>query len=155
MANVPLLLGAGPAYVIDGRYDVLSHNPPVFDPFPGLAATGDPPNLARWTFLAPEARRAVVDREVEARGLLARLRSIAAKHEGDPRFESLVDELREGCPEVRRWWRHYDVEPRHGGRKRPRGPDGEIIDYAYAVFHVAERPEQTLVVYATSGDAGV
>lgn len=153
VAAVPLLLPSHPAFVIDGAYEVLSHNPATERVFPGLVtADGRPPNFARWTFLEPRAREVLVDWEAEARGLLARLRTLAGARPGDPRFGRLVDELHEGSPEVRQWWPRFEVEARGGGHKRLRSPDGGVVTYAYTAFHVAGRPEQTLVIYAASND---
>ncbi|MFG2621796.1 helix-turn-helix transcriptional regulator [Streptomyces sp. NPDC048507] len=150
VAAVPLLLQPHPAYVIDGAYEVLSHNPATERAFPGLVTGngGPPPNFVRWTFLEPRAREVLVDWEAEARGLLARLRTLTGAHPGDPRFGRLVDELHGGSPEVRQWWPHFEVEARGGGHKRLRSPDGAVVTYAYTAFHVSGRPEQTLVIYA-------
>ncbi|MFE5541234.1 helix-turn-helix transcriptional regulator [Streptomyces sp. NPDC056492] len=153
VAAVPLLLQPHPAFLIDVTYDVLSHNPATERVFPGLV-TGDGrrPNFARWTFLEPRAREVLVDWEPEARGLLARVRSLAGAHPGDPRFGRLVGELHEGSAEVRDWWPRFEVEARGGGHKRLRSPDGGVVTYAYAAFHAAGRPEQTLVIYAAPND---
>ncbi|MEL5953442.1 helix-turn-helix transcriptional regulator [Streptomyces sp. CLV115] len=148
VAAVPLLLQPHPAYVIDGTYDVLSRNPATEKVFPGLVTEdGRLPNFARWVFFEPRAREVLVDWEPEARGLLARVRTLAGARPGDPRFGRLVDELHEGSPEVRAWWPQFEVEPRRGGHKRLRSPDGDVVTYAYTAFHVAGRPEQTLVIY--------
>lgn len=155
VAAVPLLLQPHPAYVIDGTYDVLSHNPATERVFPGLVtAAGRPPNFVRWTFLEPRAREVLVDWEPEARGLLARVRTLTGAHPGDPRIGRLVDELHEGSSEVREWWPRFEVEARSGGRKRLRSPDGGVVTYAYTAFHVAGRLEQTLVIYAASSTPG-
>lgn len=149
VAAVPLLLQPSPAYIINGTYDVLSHNQAAEELFPHLTApVGRPPNFARWVFLEPAARSVLVDWEQEARGLLARLRTLAARHPGDARYDGLVDELKAGSPEVSAWWPRYDVQPRHGGRKRLRCPDRGVVEFAYTVFHLAEEPEQTLVIYS-------
>ncbi|WP_432010515.1 helix-turn-helix transcriptional regulator [Streptomyces cucumeris] len=148
-AAVPLLLQPHPAYVIGGTYDVLSHNQAADDLFPHLIGTEDrPPNFLRWVFLEPAARDVLVDWEPEARGLLARLRTLAGRHPGEPRYTRLIDELTAASPEVRSWWPRYDVQVRHGGRKRLRRPERGVVEYAYTAFHLAERPDQTLVVYA-------
>ncbi|KMO94928.1 helix-turn-helix transcriptional regulator [Streptomyces roseus] len=149
VAAVPLLLQPHPAFLIDGTYEVLSHNPATERVFPGLVtADGRRPNFARWTFLEPRARKVLVDWEPEARGLLARVRSLAGAHPGDPRFRRLVEELHEDSAEVRDWWPRFEVEARGGGHKRLRAPDGGVVTYAYTAFHAAGRPEQTLVIYA-------
>lgn len=152
VAAVPHLLQPQPAYIIDGAYDVLSCNRAALALFPHLVATADrPANLARWTFLEPAARDVVVDWEPEARGLLARLRTLAGRHPGDPRFMRLIDELKAGSSHMRAWWPQYDVQIRHGGRKRLRPPGREEADFLYTAFHLAEDPELTLVIYTEDG----
>lgn len=169
-AAVPQLLQPNPAYLIAGNYDVLSHNRAAGELFPRLF--GDepeqrpddgserppddelerPPNLVRWMFLEPEARDVVVDWEPEARGLLARLRTQAARHPADPRYTRLIDELTDGSPQARAWWGRYEVQPRHSGRKRLRHPAHGPVEYAYTAFHLADQPDQTLVIYLNAGD---
>ncbi|MFI6865006.1 helix-turn-helix transcriptional regulator [Streptomyces sp. NPDC050421] len=149
VAAVPLLLQPHPAYIIGGNYDVLSYNQAADDLFPRLTAAADrPANFARWVFLEPVARDVLVDWELEARGLLARLRTLAGRHPADVRFTRHIDELSAGSPEVRAWWPQYDVQVRRGGRKRLRLPGRGAVDFAYTAFHVAEQPEQTLVIYS-------
>jgi len=145
-AAVPLMLQPNPAYIIGNSYDVLSYNQAADDLFPNL--TAQRPNFVRWVFTEPAARRVVVDWEPEARGLLARLRTLAGRHPDHPRFTALIDELHEASPEVRAWWPRYDVQVRQSGRKRLRPPGRRITEFAYTAFHLAERPEQTLVIYA-------
>ncbi|MFJ7207051.1 helix-turn-helix transcriptional regulator [Streptomyces sp. NPDC098789] len=145
VAAVPHLLQPTPAYVINGTYDVLSHNPAAAELLPHLATPA--PNLARWVFLDPAAKEVLVEWEAEARGLLARLRTLAASHPGDPRYPRLVEELNAASPHVRAWWPQYDLQARHGGVKRLRHPARGVVDYAYTAFHLAERPDHTLVVY--------
>ncbi|MFI5683026.1 helix-turn-helix transcriptional regulator [Streptomyces sp. NPDC051636] len=154
VAGVPLLLQPSPAYIISGTYEVLSHNRAAEELFPDLtAAVGRPPNFARWVFLEPAARDVLVEWEQEARGLLARLRTLAARHPGDTRYDGLVDELKAGSPEASAWWPRYDVQTRHGGRKRLRCPERGVVDFAYTAFHLAEDPEQTLVIYSDAREA--
>ncbi|MEV0642696.1 helix-turn-helix transcriptional regulator [Streptomyces sp. NPDC050619] len=155
MAAVPLLIQSHPAYIIGGNYDVLSHNQAAHELFPNLTTTPDrPPNFVRWVFLEPAARDFLVDWEPEARALLARLRTLAGRHPGDPRYTRLIDELHTGSPEMRAWWPRYDVQARHGGRKRLRCPGRGVVEYAYTAFHVAEQPEQTLVIYSDARESG-
>ncbi|MFF7356309.1 helix-turn-helix transcriptional regulator [Streptomyces filipinensis] len=153
VAAVPLLLQPHPAYIIGGNYDVLGHNQAADDLFPRLNAADGQANFARWVFLEPVARDVLVDWETEARGLLARLRTLAGRHPGDPRYTRLIDELNAGSPEVRAWWPQYDVQARRGGRKRIRLPGRGIVDFAYTAFHLAEQPEQTLVIYSDSRES--
>ncbi|GGN21973.1 hypothetical protein GCM10011578_053470 [Streptomyces fuscichromogenes] len=102
---VPLLLQPNPAYIIGGNYDVLSHNQTAHELFPRLITEVDrPAGFARWVFLEPLARDILVDWEPEARGLLGRLRTLAARHSGAPRYTRLIEDLNEGSPEVQDWW---------------------------------------------------
>jgi hypothetical protein len=150
---VPVLLQPNPAYIIGGIYDVLSHNQAAEELFPRLITEADrPANFVRWVFLEPMARDVLVDWEPEARGLLGRLRTLAGRHSGDPRYTRLIKELSEASPEVRDWWPQYEVQARHSGRKRLRHPHRGAIDYAYTAFHLAEQPEQTLVIYVDSSE---
>lgn len=81
VAATPLLLQPRPAYIIGSNYDVLGCNQAADELFPNLTTPTDrPANFVRWVFLAPVARDVVVDWEPEARGLLARLRTLAGRH---------------------------------------------------------------------------
>ncbi|TWV34198.1 hypothetical protein FRZ03_28955 [Streptomyces misionensis] len=144
-SGFPRLLRPRPAYIIAGDHDVLSRNEAAGEPFPNLAATQErPANLARRTFLEPAAREIAVDREREA---LARLRTLAARHPGDPHHTRLIDDLHAGSEQVRAGWPRYDVRVRQGGRKPLRPPGREPAEFVYTAFHLAEQPELTLVAY--------
>ncbi|MGX1850984.1 helix-turn-helix transcriptional regulator [Streptomyces sp. NPDC055299] len=153
-AAVPLLLQPHPAYLIGGNYDVLSHNRAAGELFPRLLGdeAARPANFVRWMFLEPVARDVVIDWEPEARGLLARLRTQAGRHPADPRYTRLIEELTEGSPQARAWWGQYEVQSRHSGHKRLRHPVHGPVEYAYTAFHLAEQPDQTLVIYLNAGE---
>ena len=144
VACVPALLGDNPAYVTGICYDVLAANDAAAEVFRGMAPGG---NVVRWMFTEPAAREVLVDWEPEARNILARLRAIAGRHAGHPRVARLVAELSEASPEVREWWPQYDIQFSHAGQKRLRHPRLGVVTVSHAAFHVAERPEQTLVIY--------
>ncbi|WP_426503102.1 helix-turn-helix transcriptional regulator [Dactylosporangium sp. McL0621] len=148
VAGVPALLGDNPAYVTGICYDVLATNDAAAELFRGIAPGG---NVVRWMMTEPAAREVLVDWEQEARHILARLRAIAGRHPGHPRVTRLLAELTEASPEVREWWPRYDIQFSHAGRKRLRHPRLGAITVSHAAFHVAERPEQTLVVYHLPG----
>lgn len=148
VSAVPLLLQPNLAYIISGTYDVLSHNQAADELFPNLIIEADrPANFVRWVFLEPVARDVLVDWEPEARGLLGRFRTLAARHTGDPRYTRLIEELNEGSPQVRDRWPQYEVHARHSGQKRLQHPQRGATDYAYTAVHLAEQPEWTLVNY--------
>lgn len=144
VADVPALLGDNPAYVTGLCYDVLALNDAAAELFRDMKPDG---NLVLWMFTEPAAREVLVDWEPEARHILARLRAIAGRHPGHPRITRLVAELTEASPEVRQWWPRYDIQFSRSGHKRVRHPRLGLITVTHAAFHVAERPEQTLVVF--------
>ncbi|GAA3454970.1 helix-turn-helix transcriptional regulator [Dactylosporangium matsuzakiense] len=151
VAGVPALLGGNPAYVTGICYDVLAVNDAAAELFRGIAPGG---NVVRWMLTEPAAREVLVDWEQEARSIVARLRAIAGRHPGHPRVARLVADLTAASPEVRAWWAQYDIQFSHAGRKRLRHPRLGAITVSHAAFHVAEHPEQTLVVYHLPGPTG-
>lgn len=148
VASVPALLGDNPAYVTGICYDVLAANDAATELFHGMTPGG---NVVRWMFTEPAAREVLVDWEQEARNILARLRAIAGRHSSHPRVTQLVTELSEASPQVRQWWPQYDIQFSHAGHKRVRHPRLGVITVSHAAFQVAERTEQTLVIYHLPG----
>ncbi|WP_024803708.1 helix-turn-helix transcriptional regulator [Nocardia sp. BMG51109] len=150
IAAVPELLDPAPAYITGVTTDVLAWNAAAAELFPGLvrSAAGSP-NLARWVFLDPEARRVLVDWEAVAQSVLARLRANAGRHPGDDRFARLAGQLRAGSAEAEAWWPRYDIATNRAGSKQIRHPSRGVLTLTHAAFTVADAPEQVLVVYAT------
>ena len=144
VAGVPALFGGNPAYLTGICYDVLAANDAAAELFPGISPGG---NVVRWMLTEPAAREVLVDWEQEARNILARLRAIGGRHPGHPRVTRLVAELTEASPEAREWWPQYDIQFSHAGHKRFRHPQLGVITVPHAAFHVADHPDQTLVVY--------
>jgi transcriptional regulator with XRE-family HTH domain len=147
VAAVPAMVEPNPSYVTGARYDLLCHNRAAAELFAGLGATPEP-NLARWVLTEPAARRVLADWETEAQNVLARLRASAGRHPEDPRFTRLVEELHAASPHVRAWWPRYDIQVSRAGAKRIRHPRHGLITLTHTAFHVADRPEQTLVIYS-------
>ncbi|HVV07859.1 helix-turn-helix transcriptional regulator [Amycolatopsis sp.] len=146
VAAIPALVEPNPAYITGASYDVLARNKAADELFPGLDVA-PVPNVARWMFTDDRSRYVLVDWEREAQGLLARLRVAAGRHPGDPRFTRLVEELHAQSPEVRDWWPRYDIQTTRGGTKRLRHPSRGQITLTHTAFHLADAPEQTLVIY--------
>ncbi|GAA1020238.1 MULTISPECIES: helix-turn-helix transcriptional regulator [Amycolatopsis] len=149
--GVPAMLGDNPAYVTGICYDLLAYNDAAAELFRNIEPGS---NVVRWMFTEPAAREVLVDWEQEARNILARLRAIAGRHPDHPRVTRLVAELTEASPEVRAWWPHYEIQFSHAGHKRFRHPRLGVVTASHAAFHVAERPEQTLVVYRLPSGTG-
>ncbi len=147
-ARVPALLEPSPAYITGSSLDLLAYNSAAAALFAPLTdRAGRPPNLARWVFTEPAAREVLLDWEIVASGLLARLRANAGRHPKSPRFTDLVAELRDRSPEADAWWPRYDIAGNAAGTKRVRRRDGREMALTYASFQVAEHPEFVLTVY--------
>lgn len=148
VAQVPMLLEPNPAYITGVTFDLLAWNPAAERLFDGLAADTDPaPNLARWMFTDPAARRIVLDWQDVAQGLLARLRANAGRHPDSPRFQQLVQDLRSGSAEADAWWPRYDIATTQAGTKRILDPEHGECRLAYASFQAADNPANLLTVY--------
>lgn len=79
-------------------------------------------NYARWILLSPDARSLFVDWEEQARAAVENLRLEVATYSDDPATWDLIEELKEGSPEFRRWWEEHRVQQRTYGSKRIRHP---------------------------------
>jgi hypothetical protein len=84
---------------------------------------------------------------------VARFRSEAARHIGDPDFDELISALRERSPEFREWWDLHEVATSGVGRKILRHPTAGKLVFEHAVFRPQESPEQRLVLYSASAQA--
>jgi transcriptional regulator with XRE-family HTH domain len=138
-----------PSYVTGRCWDVLGANRAARALWTDwtLAPPADR-NLLLWMATAPEARELYVDWERETAAQLGRFRAAAARHPGDPAFQTLIDRLHAESPEIREWWDRHDVAPLGSGHKRLRHPRlGEVV-FHHVVLQVADAPEQKLVTFA-------
>lgn len=140
-----------PTYVTGPRWDVLASNRAARALWTDWTAR--PPedrNLLAWMLCDPAAREVFVEWRAEAAAQLARFRSAAARHPGDPGFAALVDRLLTGSAEMRAWWPRHEVAPLASGVKRLRHPAlGEVVLH-HTVLQVADAPELKLVTFAPS-----
>jgi MmyB-like transcription regulator ligand binding domain len=98
----------------------------------------------------PRARSVLIEWESEASAQLARFRTAAARHPGDPGFAELIERLQAGSPEVRAWWPRHDVAPLSSGRKRIRHPVLGDLTFQHVVLQLADDPEQKVVTFSAS-----
>ncbi|WP_218026102.1 helix-turn-helix transcriptional regulator [Nocardia miyunensis] len=150
VAAIPALLSPAPAYITGVTTDVLAWNDAAAEYFSGMVdqSASATPNLARWVFLDPAARKILLDWTEVAQSILARLRTNAGRHPGDARFACLATELREGSPEAAAWWPRYDIATSHSGTKRLNHPTRGPLTLTHASFAVTDAPDQILVVYS-------
>ncbi|MFV2175843.1 helix-turn-helix transcriptional regulator [Actinomadura sp. LOL_016] len=117
------VIGTVPAYVTNGRLDVLGWNPLAAALLPGLAELPEGRrNMLRFTLCDPRARDFYLDWEHVARHGIAQLRTATGRDPGDPANEALIRELAEASPRFGEWWERQDVKGPGIGRKEYRHP---------------------------------
>jgi len=118
----------------------------LFADWPSLPPTER--NMLHWMLTDPAARHIYAEWEREAGAQLARFRTAAARHPGDPEFATLIDRLHADSAEMRDWWPRHEVAALSSGAKRLRHPAlGEFVLH-HVVLQVADDPEQKLVTFA-------
>ncbi|MER6320070.1 helix-turn-helix transcriptional regulator [Streptomyces sp. NPDC001581] len=137
-----------PALLLGHRLDVLAVNHlarALHGDFEGLQI-GER-NMARYKFLAPEARALYVDWSETARENVGMLRLYASHHPRDPRLTQLVGELSAGDGDFRRWWSEHDVYQPEYGSKRYHHPFAGDLTLGFEAFRPVGEPDQTLGLY--------
>jgi transcriptional regulator with XRE-family HTH domain len=140
---------AGPAFVRNGRMDVLATNhlaralyAPVF------VASGDPANLARFQFLDTARAQAFYQHlDAVADDTVATLHAAAAREPHDRELQELVGELSTRSSDFRRRWAAHDVRQHSVGAKNFRHPVVGPMTLQYQVAEPAAQPGLTLVIY--------
>ncbi|WP_416475939.1 helix-turn-helix transcriptional regulator [Streptomyces sp. LKA04] len=140
---------AGPAFVRNGRMDMLAANQLARAFYSDLHETpGNRMNLARFQFLAPAARRFYPDWDTFADVAVAILRTEAGRDPYDKDLHDLVGELSTRSEEFRGRWGAHNVR-RHGtGTKRFQHPVVGDLTLAFEGLEMAAAPGLTLTVYA-------
>jgi transcriptional regulator with XRE-family HTH domain len=142
-----------PAFVENGRLDVLAANPlaealyaPVFtDP-------ARPANLARFNFFNPQARTFWSDWARAADDTVAMLRTEAGRDPHDRALSDLVGELCTRSDEFRVRWGAHDVLLHRTGIKHFQHPVVGELHLSYEVMELPADPGLTLVAF--SAEAG-
>ncbi|MGW1191277.1 helix-turn-helix domain-containing protein [Streptomyces sp. NPDC002559] len=140
---------AGPAFVRNGRMDLLAVNPLARAFYSDVyeSAPGGRPNLARFNFLAPASHRFYPDWDLFADMAVAILRTEAGRDPHDKDLHDLVGELCTRSEEFRTRWGAHDVRHHGTGTKRFRHPVVGELTLAYEGLEMAAEPGLTLTVY--------
>ncbi|MCX5264597.1 helix-turn-helix transcriptional regulator [Streptomyces sp. NBC_00199] len=142
---------AGAAIVVNGRLDLLAANllARAFysDVYDGYDGGGPAPNLARYQFLDPAARRFYRDWDLAADMTVDLLRTEAGRNPHDKDLHDLVGELSTRSDAFRRRWGAHNVT-RHGtGVKRFRHPVVGELTLAWESLAMTAEPGLTVTVY--------
>ncbi|TDC16458.1 helix-turn-helix transcriptional regulator [Kribbella albertanoniae] len=140
---------AGPAWVANGRLDVLAANPLARAFYSDLyrSCTTKPPNMARFQFLDPAARHFYPDWDHVADLTVDLLRSEAGRNPHDKDLHDLVGELSTRCDDFRTRWGAHNVT-RHGtGTKRFHHPVVGELTLSWEALAMTSASGLTLTVY--------
>lgn len=140
---------AGPAFVRNGRMDLLAVNAlarafytDVYD------MPGEPANIARFTFLDERAYRFYPDWDMFAEVTVAILRTEAARDPHNKELHDLIGELCTRSEEFRSRWSAHNVRHHGTGFKTFRHPIVGELTLAYEGLEMAAEPGLTLTIYA-------
>ncbi|MCQ8186719.1 helix-turn-helix transcriptional regulator [Streptomyces rugosispiralis] len=136
------------AFVRNAHLDVLATNALARALYTeALDIAEQPPNLARFVFLDPRARRFYRDWDRIAHDAVGSLRTEAARTPANTDLVGLIDELVTHSDEFARRWDAHDVEYYRSGQQRFHHPDVGDLDLDYDALEVPADPGLTIVTY--------
>lgn len=139
---------AGPAFVRNGRMDILAANPLARAFYADVyAAPGNQANLARFNFLDPASRRFYPDWDLFANVAVAILRTEAGRNPHDKDLHDLVGELSTRSEEFRTRWGAHNVRHHGTGTKRFHHSAVGELTLAFEGLEMAAEPGLTLTIY--------
>jgi transcriptional regulator with XRE-family HTH domain len=143
-----------PAYVLDHAWNVLAFNEAMRELFDDWPARDARPNLLRYIFLDPAARRLVVDWEQRARRVVAEFRADAAANLDAPEVAALVNILNRESAMFAHWWTRHAVIEREGGLRDFDHPQSGRLAFQQVTFRLATHPELKLVMLLQPDETG-
>ncbi|MCX5165419.1 helix-turn-helix transcriptional regulator [Streptomyces sp. NBC_00264] len=139
---------AGPAFVRNGRMDLLATNQLARAFYDDVYATaGNQANLARFQFLDPTSRRFYLDWDQAADIAVAILRTEAGRNPHDKDLHDLVGELSTRSDDFRTRWGAHNVRHHGTGTKRFHHHTVGDLTLAYEGLDMAAEPGLTLTIY--------
>jgi len=141
-----------PAWVRNGRHDILAMNPLARALYaPVLEDPRRPANTTRFVYLQPDAARELfVDYDQIARDAAAMLRLEAGRNPHDKALIELVGELSTQSEMFRRRWASHDVRYHRSGRKRLRHPAVGQLDLDFEALELPSEPGLQLNIYTAA-----
>jgi transcriptional regulator with XRE-family HTH domain len=138
-----------PAFVQNGRLDVLAANPLAHALYaPVFANPARPANLARFNFLDSQAPTFWGDWERAANDTVAMLRTAAGRDPYDKNLTDLVGELSTRSDEFRTRWATHNVQLHRTGTKHIHHPVVGDLHLAYEVMELPADPGLAIVVFS-------
>jgi transcriptional regulator with XRE-family HTH domain len=139
---------AGPAFVRNGRMDILAANQLARAFYADVYATSaNQANLARFNFLDPASHRFYTDWDTVADITVAILRTEAGRNPRDKDLHDLVGELSTRNDEFRTRWGAHNVRHHGTGTKNFHHQAVGDLTLAYEGLEMAAEPGLTLTIY--------
>jgi hypothetical protein len=137
-----------PAYVRNGRLDVLSANRLGYALYSEVFADpARPANVARFIFLSPRATGFYADWDNVANDAVAILRAEAGRDPYDRRLSDLIGELSTRSEEFRVRWAAHNVKFHRTGVKRLHHPVVGDLPLPYEALDLPGDSGQRILVY--------
>ncbi|HEU4425973.1 MAG TPA: helix-turn-helix transcriptional regulator [Pilimelia sp.] len=136
-----------PAYVRNGRMDILAANRLGRALFADAYGTGATFNLARYLFIDPRARDFFREWETVAGACVAALRAEAGRNPYDRGLTDLVGQLCTRSEEFRTWWATHNVKLHHTATKTLHHAIAGDLEVTGEALHLPGDPDLTIITY--------
>jgi transcriptional regulator with XRE-family HTH domain len=140
-------MSGAPAFVRNGRLDILAANQLGYALYSLYASPGQPANTARFAFLDPRAKDFYLDWERVTDEVVAILRSEAGRDPYDRNLSDLVGELSTQSQAFRTKWAAHNVRFHDTGVKRIHHPVVGDLDLTYEAMELAADGGLTMFAY--------
>ncbi|RFA08124.1 transcriptional regulator [Subtercola boreus] len=137
-----------PAFVQNGRLDVLSSNLLGRALFSEMFEQVQPPNFARYVFLDPRAENFYRDWKSTAAQTVALIRAEAGRSPHSRQLSDLVGELSTRSQPFRILWAAHDVRQHRTGVKNISHPIVGDVDINYEAMQLTSDPGLQLIAYS-------
>ncbi|MDG4825184.1 helix-turn-helix transcriptional regulator [Asanoa sp. WMMD1127] len=136
-----------PAYVRNGRMDILATNRLGRALFTEAVGSGTTFNLARYLFLDPRSADFYRDWRTVASDAVAALRTEAGRNPYDRGLTDLVGELSTRSEWFRTWWATHDVKLHHTAAKSIHHAVAGELELTGEALHLPGEPGLTIITY--------
>lgn len=128
-----------PAWVLGERWDILAWNRAATVIFGDLAAMNEVERNALYQmFVTPRFRTMLVDWEMHARDIVAKVRLTHARHVEDAWFNEMIRLVHSRSVEFAQWWDDQLVQLPRDGTKQYDHPQAGRLTFDYTVLDVAD-----------------
>ena len=143
-----------PAFVSNGRYDLLAYNRAYRVLVGDLDALPVEERNSLWLMFAKETTsRCFVDRDDSRSRMVAQLRAAMAEHVADPVWKCLVKRLQQASPAFAELWERHDVAQPENARKRILHCQLGLLQFTHAHSWLAARAGLRLITYVPADEA--